>query len=55
VREVILMDRQLLQWTRTWLDSLGLSHENGIADLLLVALVAFVIGVIITGHRIVVQ
>lgn len=49
------MDRQLLQWTRTWLQSLGLSNENGLADLLLVALIAFVIGVIVTGHRVVVQ
>ncbi|MGH2402923.1 MAG: hypothetical protein ACRDGN_00520 [bacterium] len=51
------MESHLIAWTETWLRSVlqGLSEEKGVVELLLVLLFAFLLVLLMTGRRIVVQ
>lgn len=51
------MEGHLITWAETWLRSViqDRSEEKGIAELLLILLVAFLLVLIMTGRRVVVQ
>jgi hypothetical protein len=47
------MDRKLLDMVGKWLRQT--SNEQGIADVFLIAMFVFIMAVLLSGHRIVVQ
>ncbi|MGH2373485.1 MAG: hypothetical protein ACRDIC_08425 [bacterium] len=51
------MESHLITWAETWLRSVtqDFNEEKGIAELLLILLVAFLLVLIMTGRRVVVQ